>query len=153
MMRNQRRQWVVVLGLLLITLLMPLSTSYAEDMDDKLFIIVNKSNSVNSISVSQLGRIFTKKTKQFENGVAALPIGQKNSRQVTSYFNKVILKKNAQQLKYYWTRKMFSGASKPPKALSSDVEVIKFVSSLKNAIGYVSKRPEENDDVKIIHIE
>ena len=120
-------------------------------IDEALYIVVNTSNSIDSISLDQLNRIFSKKSKTFENGVPALPIAQKNSRQVTVYFNKVVMKKNAQQLKYYWSRKMFSGSSKPPKSLSSDTEVVKFVSSLKNAIGYVSKLPEDNN-VKVIPI-
>lgn len=122
-----------------------------EPFENAFYIVVHQSNSIDSITVSQLGRIFTKKTKTFENGVPALPIAQKNSRLVTEQFNKTILKKNAQQLKYYWSRKMFSGSSKPPKSLSSDTEVLKFVSSLKNAIGYVKKFPKDSD-VKVIQI-
>ena len=149
-MKNQLNQRIY--RLLLMAAMMVVQINPAQSaIDEALYIVVNTSNSIDSISLDQLNRIFSKKSKAFENGVPALPIAQKNSRQVTVYFNKVVMKKNAQQLKYYWSRKMFSGSSKPPKSLSSDTEVVKFVSSLKNAIGYVSKLPEDNN-VKVIPI-
>jgi len=139
--------------LFVIALILMLPNGHAEPNIDEqeFYVVVHKSNSIDSITIGQLGRIFTKKTKKFENDVPALPVAQKNSRLVTEYFNRVVLKKNAQQLKYYWSRKMFSGSSKPPKSLSSDTEVLKFVSSLKNAIGYVRKIPKDSD-VKVILI-
>lgn len=121
------------------------------EFNNELFIIVNVNNSIDHMSVSHLGRIFSKKVKKFNNNMESLPVAQKNSRAVTVVFNKYILKKNAQQLKYYWARKMFSGSSKPPKSLASDMEVIKFVASVENAVGYVSKEPK-NKKVKVIAI-
>ena len=121
------------------------------EFNSELFIIVNVENSIDHMSVNQLGRIFSKKVKKFDNEMESLPVAQKNSRAVTLIFNKYVLKKNAQQLKYYWARKMFSGSSKPPKSLASDMEVIKFVASVKNAVGYVSKEPK-NKKVKVIAI-
>ncbi|OUS24443.1 hypothetical protein A9Q99_24705 [Gammaproteobacteria bacterium 45_16_T64] len=122
------------------------------DEEDTFYIIVNKNNSIETITIGQLSRVFTKKTKKFDNGVAALPIAQRASRSVTQLFNLRVLKKNAKQLKYYWSRKMFSGSSKPPKALSSDMEVEKFVASLQNAIGYVSQLPTSTQ-VKVLTVE
>ncbi len=121
------------------------------EFNNELFIIVNVNNSIDRMSVSHLGRIFSKKVKRFDNNMESLPVAQKSSRAVTVVFNKYILKKNAQQLKYYWARKMFSGSSKPPKSLASDMEVIKFVASVENAVGYVSKEPK-NKKVKVIAI-
>ena len=124
----------------------------APDSDKEFYVIVNVDNSIDSISANQLSRIFNKKVKKFENDMASLPVAQKNSRPVTKIFNKTILKKNTKQLKYYWARKMFSGSSKPPKSLASDTEVVKFVASLKNAVGYVSEIPT-NKKVKVILID
>ncbi len=121
-------------------------------LNNELFIIVNVNNSIDHMSVNQLGRIFSKKVKKFDNEMASLPVAQKSSRAVTANFNKHVLKKNEQQLKYYWARKMFSGSSKPPKSLASDMEVIKFVASVKNAVGYISQKPK-NKKVKVITIE
>jgi len=122
------------------------------EFNNELFIIVNVKNSIDHMSANQLGRIFSKKVKKFDNEMASLPVAQKSSRAVTVHFNKYVLKKNAQQLKYYWARKMFSGSSKPPKSLASDMEVIKFVASVKNAVGYISKKPK-NKKVKVIIID
>ncbi|OUS06591.1 hypothetical protein A9Q81_03190 [Gammaproteobacteria bacterium 42_54_T18] len=123
-----------------------------EEEEEGLYVIVNVDNTIDSVTINQLSRIFNKKVKKFENGVASLPVAQKSSRSVTRKFNKKILKKTVKQLKYYWARKMFSGSSKPPKSLASDMEVVKFVASLKNAVGYVSQKPN-NKNVKVILIE
>lgn len=124
----------------------------SEGEGEGLYIIVNVDNSIDSVTINQLSRVFNKKVKEFENGIASLPVAQKSSRPVAREFNRRILKKNAKQLKYYWARKMFSGSSKPPKYLASDTEVVKFVASVKNAVGYVSQKPNHKN-VKVILIE
>jgi ABC-type phosphate transport system substrate-binding protein len=129
-------------------------SAVSERNDEKgegFYIIVNVNNTIDSVTVNQLSRIFNKKAKKFENDMASLPVAQKSTRFVTEIFNRTILKKNAKQLKYYWARKMFSGSNKPPKALASDTEVVKFVASVKNAVGYVSEIPK-NKNVKVIDI-
>ncbi len=122
------------------------------EKSEGLHIIVNVNNTIDSVTVNQLSRIFNKKSKKFENGMASLPIAQKSNSSVTEIFNRKILNKNAKQLKYYWARKMFSGSNKPPKSLASDMEVVRFVASVENAVGYVSKIPK-NKNVKVIRIE
>jgi len=143
-------QWLLML--VLVGVCYPLSSrETGPAAEGALYIIVNNDNSIDTISASELSRVFSKKIKTFKNGISALPVSQKSTKQVAKIFNKTILKKNKKQLKYYWSRKMFSGSSKPPKKLSSDRDVIKFVSSLKNAIGYVSMEPDDKN-VKVIEI-
>mgnify|MGYP000520335789 FL=1 len=64
-----------------------------EEEEEGLYVIVNVDNTIDSVTINQLSRIFNKKVKKFENGVASLPVAQKSSRSVTRKFNKKILKK------------------------------------------------------------
>lgn len=107
------------------------------------FIIVNASNSLTSISTEEIDRVFLKKTKRFENGVTAEPIMQPEGSRQRALFNKKILDRDEQQLKYYWSRKMFSGGDRPPPSAATEADVITVVAEKPGAIGYVTTRPKD----------
>ena len=99
-------------------------------------IVVHPSNT-SEVAKTSLSRIFLGKAKNFSAGGKAVPITPSASSPATSEFNSKVLKKSSSQLKSYWSKLVFTGKGTPPKALSSDAEVISFVSSNPNAIGYI----------------
>ncbi len=114
-----------------------------------LYIVVNKVNSQNSVTVDQVERIFLLKTKRFENGDSADPVNQPEGSRARNRFNTQLLRRNEQQLKYYWSRKMFSGSDKPPQALATDADVEAFVAGKPGGIGYLTV-PPQNERVKTV---
>ena len=107
------------------------------------YVIVNAENSLNNITAEGVERIFLKKAKRFENDLNAEPIAlAEGSKQRTS-FNKLVLQRDEQQLKYYWSRKMFSGGDRPPGMVNSEAEVVALVAQKQEAIGYVTTRPTD----------
>ena len=97
-------------------------------------VIVNPANTADSPQVS---RIFLGKAKSFSNGSPAIPVNLSEASPLTSEFNKKVLNKSSSQLKAYWSKLVFTGKGTPPKAVSSDAEMIKLVSANPNLIGYV----------------
>lgn len=112
-------------------------------------VIVNSSNSLQSMTLDDINRIFLKKTKRFENGVNAEPIALAEGTKQRTEFNQKILQRDEQQLKYYWSRKMFSGGDRPPPIVASESDVITVVAEKPGGIGYVTAPPKDSR-VKVV---
>lgn len=112
-------------------------------------VIVNSSNSLQSMTLDDINRIFLKKTKRFENGVNAEPIALAEGTKQRTEFNQKVLQRDEQQLKYYWSRKMFSGGDRPPPAVASESDVITVVAEKPGGIGYVTTPPKDSR-VKVV---
>lgn len=114
-----------------------------------LYIVVNADNSIDALSVDQVERIFMLKTRRFENDVNIEPLAQPEGSRARDIFNSKVLKRNEQQLKYYWSRKMFSGGDRPPPIASGDSEIIEIIADKPGGIGYMLK-PPKNEKVKVV---
>ncbi|GGX10250.1 substrate-binding domain-containing protein [Undibacterium macrobrachii] len=110
-------------------------------------VIVNPANSA-AIDEEQIAKIFLGQTKTFSNGSEATPIDQKEGPLREEFGNK-LLKKNPSQLKAQWARQIFTGGAKPPKEMTSDDEILKFVASTPGAIAYVDSS-KVNKSVKVV---
>lgn len=106
-----------------------------------LFVIVHAENPVTAMTADQIERLFLMKAKRFDGGDAAEPVNQAEASKARATFNAKVLKRNEQQLKYYWSRKMFSGSDKPPPIVGGDAEVEAFVAANKGGIGYLGVAP------------
>ena len=115
----------------------------------ELYIIVNSANTIESVTADQVSRIFLQKTKRFENGLTTEPIAQAEGTKPRQVFNEKILQRNEQQLKYYWSRKMFSGGDRPPATAADDAAVLTRIAEKPGAIGYVGKKPTSTK-IKIV---
>lgn len=113
------------------------------------FVIVNSGNALPSMSSDEINRVFLKKTRRFENGVNAEPIALTEGSTQRAKFNQKVLQRDEQQLKYYWSRKMFSGGDRPPPTVNSEAEVIAVVAEKNGGIGYLTSVPKDNR-VKIV---
>jgi len=115
----------------------------------ELYVIVNAQNSVSALTVEQVERLFMLKTKRFENGDSAAPVNQSEGSKARELFNAKVLERNEQQLKYYWSRKMFSGSDKPPPIAVSDADTETYVSEHAGGVGY-TVTPPQSDQVKVV---
>lgn len=135
----KRQTCVLLLGLLCCPL-----AAWAD-----IYVIVNSANSLQTMSVDDINRIFLKKAKRFDNGENAEPLALAEGSKQRAAFNQKILQRDEQQLKYYWSRKMFSGGDRPPLAVNSENDVIALVAEKNGAIGYVSTKPKD-ERVKVV---
>ncbi len=115
-------------------------------------LIVHKSNPVDSISKSELADLFLKKTTRWQNGRSVTPIDQSDRNSIREEFSGSVLGKDVSSVKSYWQRMIFSGRATPPAELATDAEVIDFVRSNAEAIGYISSGASTGADVKIIDV-
>ncbi len=114
---------------------------------EEIVIIGNKNIPVDTLSYHQVKMIYLKK-KLFIKDVRVIPVNLSPFNPLRKLFNKYVLKMDNERLTLYWNRMYFKGID-PPVVLSSQKAVVKFVSKVKGAIGYVSPK-YVNDNVKVL---
>jgi ABC-type phosphate transport system substrate-binding protein len=115
-------------------------------------VVVNEANPSYTVSKQQLSNIFMKKTGTWSDGQQALPVDQAVSSSTRHGFSKVIFGRDANAIKSYWQRQIFSGRGVPPPEKASDDEVLAFVKANPGAIGYVSSNADVGSGVKVLEI-
>lgn len=119
---------------ILLTLLCSSVQAHAE-----LFVIMNPASDVDSLSADTVKRIYLSKIKRIPNSsVIAFPIDQSENSETRALFNQRIIGMNAADLRAYWAKRIFTGKGGPPKAVSSDADVVALVRNNRNCIGYIS---------------
>ena len=112
-------------------------------------VIVHPSNN-NTLTESDITRIFLGKKKSFPDGADAIPVDQKEGAAARSSFVSTVLKKNDQQIKAYWAQLLFTGKGTPPKEVGGGADVKKLVAENPALIGYIDAA-EADGSVKVVH--
>jgi len=110
-------------------------------------VIVNQNNSTETMSAREVRKLFLGKSRKLPDGSKALLV---SNELIRSEFNRNALGKADSQVKAAWSRLLFSGRAKRPVTFSDPAEVVQFVSSNINAIGYVLSS-ELGSGVKSVH--
>jgi len=103
-------------------------------------VIVNPASGVSSLSINEAKAIFMKKKKSFPNGNSATPVDQDEAMAARVAFTSKVLGKDDDQIKAYWSKRIFSGRGSPPKAVGDDNGVKAFVANTPGAIGYIDSK-------------
>ena len=98
-------------------------------------LVVNPANKA-SVSLEDAERLFLGKVKTFPTGAAATPLNQTEASPAREAFDAAVLKKNASQLKAYWSKLIFTGKGNPPAEMDAGAVKSK-VASDPSAIGYI----------------
>ncbi|MDQ7048015.1 MAG: hypothetical protein Q9M92_00135 [Enterobacterales bacterium] len=125
------------------------STQAASVTAGEIAVIANKDLSINSLNIKQVKKLWLSKIKKVGDSGNLVPVDVDPSSANYSAFYKKVAKKNPAQIKLYWSKQMFSGKNFPAKRLSDDDSIIEWVSSNKNAIGYISA-DKVTDSVKVL---
>lgn len=102
----------------------------------ELVLVVHPSNDA-SLDAKAAQRIFLGKESKFSNGNDAIPINQGPDSPNRAAFDTDTLGRSSTQVAAYWSKLVFTGKGIPPKEVGNDAEVIAFVASNKDAVGYV----------------
>jgi ABC-type phosphate transport system substrate-binding protein len=113
-------------------------------------VVVNPNSGVDSLTASQVKKIFMAKTKKFPNGNSVVAIDQNavNAPYVTFY--KKVAGKSPAKMNRYWVKLTFTGKAEAPKKVGGDSDVINLIKSNKNMIGYVDSSAVTGD-VKVVY--
>jgi ABC-type phosphate transport system substrate-binding protein len=115
-------------------------------------IVTDETNAVTTISKKELSDIFLRKAKTWSNGQPVLPVDLAATSATRNGFSRVILGRDANAIKSYWQRQIFSGRGVPPPELDSDEQVLAYIRKNPGAVGYVSSDAEIGSGVKVLEI-
>lgn len=124
-----------LLSAIVVFLMLTVRSATAET--EGLVVIVNSHNKIDTISADEVSAIFLGKSQRLPNGTKVIPLDQAGEGVARQVFYDKVVQKSVSQLNSYWSRLIFTGRGQPPFSVSGDAEVLEFISSNPNMIGYV----------------
>jgi ABC-type phosphate transport system substrate-binding protein len=129
-----RRANYIVSGMVFLGFLVksPLSTA-------DVVAVVSVKSPVTSLSKSQVADLFLGRTLRLPDGTLAVPIDQEEGSAARDEFYANFTGKSPAQLKAHWSKIIFTGRGKPPRAVSNSLEARKLVAANPLAISYLER--------------
>ena len=119
------------------------------DSPDEIVVFVNKSISVNSISLSELKQIFLKRKTSWPGGDNIVCINVSDSSPLRELFRGRVLEMTKEDEQRYWTNQKIRFQLSPPAEMD---DTPKAVFKLRNAIGYAARKDVPQGVVKIVAV-
>lgn len=121
--------------------------------EGELVIIINASNPVAVMTASQVKltylRKINKRWKEINKNI--VPIDRKSDNEIRKSFMKEVLQMSSDEMSRYFTEREYQNAEAPPIKLTSDDDIIDYVSNNIGAIAFVSKSSLKGDNkVKVV---
>jgi len=126
---------LLFLVMIVLVLVAPAS-SHAEERP--FVVIVHRDHPQTALARKFVGDAFLKKTTRFPNGEVIKPVDLPAASPVRARFSEDVLNRSVASVKSYWQQVIFAGRDVPPPELATEAEVVKYVATNPNAIGYVS---------------
>ena len=124
-----------VLAIVLIT--SPASAQRESTSREAVVVVVAASSPVREISRLHLADLYLGRTTRFPNGEAAVPIDQRAGTGARAAFLEAYLDRSESQMKSYWSKLIFTGRGRPPRAAADDRAVKQLIAGDPTAIGYL----------------
>ena len=115
-------------------------------------VVVNEKNGISEMSREQLSRLFLKKTTSWSNGQTVAIVDRVEASDVRERFTADVHQRQVRAVKRYWQQMIFGGRAVPPPEKASDDEVLAYVRSNPNAIGYVAADAPIGPGVKVVAV-
>jgi len=103
-------------------------------------IITNANVQQSEISKSSLKKIYLGKLKKYSNGDKIKPVDLPSDTAIHKMFYTLVMNKSNSAMNRYWSKLKYTGKGKPPKELTNNREIIKWVAATKGAVGYIDDR-------------
>ena len=105
--------------------------SIAQNND--VMVVMNSTTALDSLSRSEVRQVFMGGTLSRKYVPVGLSVGDRTRIQ----FNTKVIGLTESRIQSYWAQLLFSGRSKPPKEFSEIDDVLNYVATVDNAVGYV----------------
>ena len=106
--------------------------------EPRYWIVVHPDNPSETLTRSEVSRLFLKKATKWADGTPAVPIDLDVKVEAREAFSKDIHGRSAESIKKYWQQMVFSGQAAPPAEVATEEDVLAHVRNDPAAIGYVS---------------
>lgn len=102
-------------------------------------VVVSANSPITRLSDSEIADAFLGKLTRVSGGPAFVPLDQPEGSAAREAFYLKFTGKSPAQLKAFWSKVIFTGRGRPPRALPNDAEVIRALQANPGAIGYVER--------------
>jgi len=133
--------------LLALALLASLAAPSARAHAQGFVVVVNAASAATTLSKSDVSNAFLKKGGKFA------PIDQDKGSKTRDAFTKAVHGRPVSAIATYWQQQIFAGKDVPPAEKGSDADVLAFVKSTPNGIGYVAEGTALGAGVKAVVIQ
>jgi ABC-type phosphate transport system substrate-binding protein len=121
--------------------------------DEALAIIVNKSNPIVNVSLTELRKMFMAQQTQWASGNRVTVVMRQPGQGERATALRLIYRMSERDFNRYFLRGTFTGETQSvPKTLATAAGVAKFVFNVPGAIGYV-RASEVDGSVKIVRVD
>ena len=138
---------VRVAGLVVISLLW-MAVPFAQG-PPPFVVIVNKSNPIASLPLTELQRIFRKQTRMWRHGESMVPVDWDATSEVRQEFTRLVMGRSVREMADFWIQQSITQGLAPPSTQKSTRAILRFVASVAGAISYVP-HGEADESVKVI---
>jgi len=114
-------------------------------------VIVNKSNPITSLPVTELQRVFRKQTRMWRHGESMVPVDWDATSEVRQEFSRLVMGRSVREMADFWIQQSITQGLAPPSTQKSTRAILRFVASVPGAISYVP-RGEADESVKVIDV-
>ena len=139
------RVWIA--GLVLVPLLWT-AVPFAQGQPP-FVVIVNTSNPITSLPVTELQRVFRKQTRMWRHGESMVPVDWDATSEVRQEFSRLVMGRSVREMADFWIQQSITQGLAPPSTQKSTRAILRFVASVPGAISYVPQG-EADESVKII---
>ena len=102
--------------------------------------VVSANSTIVTLSKTQVTDIFLGRVSRFPDGAQAVPIDQAEGSTIRDQFYVKVAGKSPAQVKAFWSKIIFTGRGRPPKAVSNSIEMKKRIAENPAAIGYIESQ-------------
>ena len=133
-------------GVLSTTLLLSVCHASIAQSNDVL-VVANPTSTLSSLSRSEIRQVFMGGTLSRKYEPVGLSVGDKTRIQ----FNTKVIGLTESRIQSYWAQLLFSGRSKAPKEFDEVNEILNYVATVDNAVGYVPAGTEIPSNLVVIY--
>lgn len=140
------------LGLIRIASGLALALSLSVHARAEVVPVVSAKSTLQALQKRELTDIFLGRKVRFPNGQQAVPLDQDVGAPARDEFYTSLVGISAVQLKAHWSKIIFTGRGKPPRAVANGIAARTAVASNPQAIGYI-ERSLVDDSVRILRLQ
>ncbi|MDE2160531.1 MAG: hypothetical protein KGJ30_16570, partial [Burkholderiales bacterium] len=110
---------------------------------DRIYVVVQASNPVQSLSLRDVVALYTGRTSAFPNARRAVPLDFPHDSAQRQAFYWTLTHQDLAQINSYWSRLFFSGQLQPPREVADEAEMRAAVRHDPSALGYLMHDPAD----------
>ena len=103
-------------------------------------VVVAAHSPIATLSLAEIADIFLGRLTRLPDGTRAVPLDRPEGSPLRAQHYAKVARMSPVQVKAYWSKLIFTGRGRPPRALDSDEAVLRAVRENPAAIGYIDRR-------------